>query len=236
MTGSPDIALYNLIPTTMSFIVLTLLTIACFYVATGRHSTVILFYLFWTLLVGLLSYYDFFKVTGTIPPRMLVILAPSTFYVIYFYRKLKHQRADINLLTAIHVIRVPVELVLYRLFLAGEIPVSMTFRGWNYDILTGIAALLLTAYTISTGKKIPSTFQQYFHVAGIVLLAVIVVTAILSIPSPFQLLAFEQPNMALLKFPYTLLPAVIVPTVLLSHLLALHHIKASAGRKNGVEQ
>lgn len=34
-------------------------------------------------------------------------------------------------------------------------------------------------------------------------------------------IGFDQPNVALLSFPYTWLPAVVVPTVLLSHLLCL---------------
>ncbi|MEM9987092.1 MAG: hypothetical protein AAF804_18515, partial [Bacteroidota bacterium] len=53
--------------------------------------------------------------------------------------------------------------------------------------------------------------------------------AILSAPLPFQQLAFEQPNVAVLRFPYVLLPGVVVPLVLLSHLLSLKYLLWSQG-------
>lgn len=55
----------------------------------------------------------------------------------------------------------------------------------------------------------------------LIMLTIIVSIAILSAPFPFQQLAFEQPNVAVLRFPYILLPSVIVPLVYLSHFITL---------------
>lgn len=55
------------------------------------------------------------------------------------------------------------------------------------------------------------------------LLLNIVVLAILSAPSPFQILAFDQPNIAITHFPYVWLPSVVVPIVLFSHLVAIRY-------------
>jgi hypothetical protein len=52
----------------------------------------------------------------------------------------------------------------------------------------------------------------------------IVLTAILSAPLPIQQLAFEQPNIAVLYFPFTFLPGFIVPIVLFSHLVVISKI------------
>ncbi|MFY8109282.1 MAG: hypothetical protein ACOVO9_09830, partial [Bacteroidia bacterium] len=56
-------------------------------------------------------------------------------------------------------------------------------------------------------------------------LANIVITAVLSAPTPFQVLSFEQANMGVFKFPFTLLPGLIVPLVLLSHLINIHKLR-----------
>lgn len=56
---------------------------------------------------------------------------------------------------------------------------------------------------------------------GILFLLFIVSIAILSSPLPIQQLAFDQPNIALLIFPYTFLPTCVVPIVLMSHILLL---------------
>jgi len=49
----------------------------------------------------------------------------------------------------------------------------------------------------------------------------IVLTAILSAPLPIQQLAFEQPNIAVMYFPFVYLPGFIVPIVLFSHLVVI---------------
>ena len=51
------------------------------------------------------------------------------------------------------------------------------------------------------------------------LLLNVVITAFFAFPTPFQKLAFDQPNIAILYFPFNLLPTVIVPMVLFGHLL-----------------
>jgi len=51
------------------------------------------------------------------------------------------------------------------------------------------------------------------------LLLNIVTNAILSAPFAFQKFAFDQPNIAVLYFPFSWLPAYIVSTVLFGHWL-----------------
>jgi hypothetical protein len=52
----------------------------------------------------------------------------------------------------------------------------------------------------------------------------IVLNAVLSVPTAFQQFAFDQPNIAILYFPFNLLPAVVVPLVLLSHLVVIRQL------------
>ena len=144
--------------------------------------------------------------------------------MIYVYRRSKAWDWSLNWLTAVHIVRIPVELVLFRLFLDGEIPKLMSFEGYNFDILMGISALLILLYKWRSGSLIQAQWLKIWNWAGIVFLSIIVVLAILSAPLPIQQLAFEQPNVAVLKFPFIYLPAFIVPLVYLSHFLALREL------------
>jgi cytochrome c oxidase assembly factor CtaG len=108
------------------------------------------------------------------------------------------------------------------------VPQIMTFEGWNFDIIIGLSAIAMLAWRWYSGKGISRRFYRIWNIAGIVFLTIIVTIAILSAPSPIQQLGFGQPNTAVSRFPYVLLPALVVPLVLLSHLLGLK----STGRKN----
>jgi hypothetical protein len=218
-------------PLIMIFTMIALVSFALFYYGTGKDKRVLLL-LPWGLLIGSLAYAGFFQKTDTLPPRIVVVIVPAVLYVIWLYRKLPVQHLASRVLLSIHILRVPVELVLYRLYHTGKIPVIMTFEGWNFDILVGITAALLWLYTLITGRNISHKLFKVWNILGLVFLGIIVCVATLSAPSPVQTLAFDRPNLAIISFPFTLLPAVIVPVVLLSHLLCLkamgHAVKTGA--------
>ena len=203
------------------FIIITLLSIALFYFGTGRDKRVLPFFFTWLLLVGALAYRGFFEDEDARPPRLLATMIPAVLYTVYFYKKLDTSKIRIHYLLALHGLRLPVELVLHQLYLQGLIPQIMTYDGWNFDILIGITALLLLIYRQFARSDFSDRFYRCWNVAGVLFLANIVIIAILSAPSPVQQLAFGQPNVAILKFPFTFLPAIVVPIVLLGHLLFL---------------
>ncbi|MDB6080057.1 MAG: putative transrane protein of unknown function, partial [Akkermansiaceae bacterium] len=47
---------------------------------------------------------------------------------------------------------------------------------------------------------------------------------LLSAPFPFQRLALDQPNVAILSFPFIWLPTFIVPVVLFTHLASIRQL------------
>jgi hypothetical protein len=130
---------------------------------------------------------------------------------------------DIKTLTLLQIVRIPVELTLYWLFLYKTIPGIMTFEGRNFDILCGITAPLVYyfGYIKTTLSK---NVLIAWNVACLILLANIVVIALLSAPFPFQKFGFGQPAIALLYFPFVWLPCFIVPVALFSHLAALRQL------------
>lgn len=206
------------------FLVIVFLSLVLFYYGTGKDKKVLLFFSLWTAAIGIASGSGFFG-HNTLPPRILVVIIPAVIYTVWLYWYLRDHQLQPGILLSVHILRIPVELVLYRLYVLGKVPVLMTFEGWNLDILTGSSALLLWLYLIATRKGLSSRLFRIWNISGLLFLGIIVGIALLSAPSPVQQLAFDRPNRALLEFPYTLLPAVVVPIVLLSHLLCLYKLR-----------
>jgi hypothetical protein len=122
---------------------------------------------------------------------------------------------------ALHSLRVAVEWVLHSVYQQGLVPVGMTWDGWNFDVFFGLSALGLGLLQLVRRQPLPPRIWKIWNGIGLLFLAWIVGMAVLSAPLPVQQLAFDQPNVAVLRFPYCLLPALVVPLVFLAHWRAL---------------
>lgn len=202
---------------------ITFITIFLFYRANPSRSS--LFVIFsWLIFQGILAYSGFYEDTSTTPPKFALTAVPTIFFIIFLFASPSGKRfingLDESKLTFLHTIRVVVEIVLLWLFLAGAIPEVMTFEGRNFDILAGLTAPAVY-YFGYIKKKLSKTVLLIWNFACLVLLLNVVVHAILAVPSNFQQIAFDQPNLAVLHFPYVWLPSVVVPIVLFSHLVCI---------------
>ena len=99
----------------------------------------------------------------------------------------------------------------------------MTFNGNNFDILSGITAPII-AYLVVHKKLFNKKIILLWNFIALGLLLNIVFTAIFSAPFSFQKFSFEQPNIAVLFFPFSWLPAFIVPVVLFCHLASIRQL------------
>jgi len=70
-------------------------------------------------------------------------------------------------------------------------------------------------------KKFGATQILVWNFVCLAILLFTVSNAILSAPTPFQKFAFDQPNVAVLYFPFVWLPGIVVPLVILSHLISI---------------
>ena len=179
---------------------------------------------FWLILQVFIGFSGFYQETAALPPRILLFGIVPAFLLITAYfvfaRRSFIEKISLKALTILHIIRIPVEIVLFWLFQEKMIPEVMTFEGRNFDILSGITAPFV-AWLGFRGGKINRPLLIVWNIFALGLLVNIVVTAILSFPFPFQQMAFDQPNRAVLYFPFNWLPTVIVPLVLFSHLIGL---------------
>lgn len=126
-------------------------------------------------------------------------------------------------LTWLHIVRIPVEIVLFWLFIYKQVPQLITFEGKNFDIISGITAIVV-AYLGYQKMQLRKGLLLAWNIVCLGLLFNVVIRAILSAPFPFQQFGFEQPNIAILYFPFVLLPGLIVPLVLFSHLVCIRKL------------
>ncbi|MBO9701031.1 MAG: hypothetical protein J7604_12530 [Sporocytophaga sp.] len=165
---------------------------------------------------------------NSLPPKIFLFgLLPVIITIVFlFTTQMGKQFVDslpLKNLTYISIVRVPVELVLFWLYLNNAVPELMTFEGRNYDIIAGITTPLVAYYGL-TKMKLSGQVILVWNFVCLGLLLNIVVNAFLSTPSPMQKFAFEQPNIAILNFPFIWLPTFIVPIVLISHLTSIRRL------------
>lgn len=208
----------------ISFIVITIVTIAQFYNASNKAKLPLLLIISWAMLQLVIGLNGFYLNGMGVPPRFVLLILPPVVTIILTLTTTKGKlfiaTLSVKKLTLLHTIRIPVELVLYGLACYKYIPTIMTFEGYNFDILAGISAIVIYYYGYVKQHLSTRTLIAW-NIACIVLLLNIVVIAILSAPTQFQLLGFEQPNIAIAYFPYVWLPSVVVPLVLFSHLVSI---------------
>jgi hypothetical protein len=216
------------------FLATVIVTIVWMY-AASRSVVFLLTASAWTILQSVLALKGVFHDTQILPPRLFIlgVFPPLIAIAITFVSPSGRRFIDkINLetLTWLHIIRVPVEVCLLFLFLHQLVPVYMTFEGTNFDLFSGLTAPLV-AYFAFRRNRVEKKLLFSWNLLCLVLLLNVVITAILAFPSPLQQISFKQPNIAIIYFPFNLLPTVLVPIVLFSHLAAfrlLSQIKAKA--------
>ncbi|MCX6182518.1 MAG: hypothetical protein NT150_11395 [Bacteroidetes bacterium] len=208
------------------FIVTTLATLYFLYKASKNSKLLLLICSLWILIQGAIAYTGFYTVINTVPPRFALLILPAFVLIAFLFNTVRGKSFldsfDQQWLTYLHVVRIPVEMVLYWLFIAEYVPELMTFEGRNLDILSGLSAPIIAYMTFN--KNLNRKIILFWNFICLGLLFNIVINAILAAPSAFQVQAFDQPNVGVFYFPFVWLPCFIVPVVLLSHLVCIRQI------------
>lgn len=210
------------------FIAITLLTVAVLLYALKKILNfkqvliVAVSLLAWAMLQAGLSLTHFYLAFASMPPRFFFAVIPPLFTLILIFllpsKKLVLQ-LPLKALTLLHVVRIPVELFLWWLHKEGYVPRLMTFEGGNPDILSGITAIAVFIWAFRGEFK--PRLLLIWNAITLMLLLNIVLRAALTVPYATQQFAFDQPNLAVLYFPFIWLPSIIVPIVLFCHVASI---------------
>lgn len=215
----------------ITFILTTFLTIGFLFYAirqtvfdTTAAKVLIFLMNFWIFFQAVFALGGFYQNTQIFPPRLLLFgILPALLLIIslfVFARKTFIEPLPLKILTLLHVIRIPVEIVLHKLYEHKTIPQIMTYEGWNFDILSGITAPVVF-WLAFRGGKTNRTLLIVWNILALLLLVNIVTIAVRYLDSPLNNVALEQQNRGVLYFPFIWLPTIVVPIVLFSHLASL---------------
>ena len=119
-------------------------------------------------------------------------------------------------LIGIQGFRLPLELAMHAMYERGVMPEQMSYSGRNFDILTGITALIVAWLVFSdrVGRRVVLTW----NVLGLLLVINVVTVGILSTPR-FRLFGDDRLNVFITYPPFIWLPAVMVLAALAGHVI-----------------
>lgn len=177
----------------------------------------------WGVFLLAVSATGFFTNFDTFPPRLAIVLFVPLVVIILAVRsaaikELLHVVPARNLIR-LQVFRVFVELLIWAAFVLDQLPIQMTFEGRNFDVLSGLFAPVV-AYWLANNR----TAMYLYNYLSLALLINIVTIAILSTPIPFRVFMNEPANLLVTKFPFIMLPGMLVPLAYGLHFLSLRQL------------
>ena len=167
------------------------------------------------------------------PPLPFVVLVVSIFAVgVLLARSKVGDRLAAGLPLAVLVgfqgFRLPLELAMHRAYTEGLMPIQMSYSGRNFDIVTGVTAIVLAVALALT--NVPRWIVQAWNALGLLLLFNILGVAILSTPM-FAYFGRDRLNVWVMWMPYTLLPAVMVLAAWAGHLIVWRALNLRAASR-----
>ena len=165
--------------------------------------------------------------TKMLPPPPMFLLGASfllTVFIAFSTSGSRLARLPLAALIGFHAFRLPLELILHKWYEGGTLPVQMTYEGHNFDIATGILAIVLGTWAIL--GQIPRTAVWLFNLVGSSLLVVVIVVALTSSPFPFRQYMNEPQVLLVYHFPFSWIVSIAVAGALLGHLILFRKLLA----------
>jgi hypothetical protein len=160
------------------------------------------------------------------PPFAIFIIATAALAVTLAFSNVGHRIAR-NLplwaLVGVQGFRLPLELAMHAMYERGVMPEQMSYSGRNFDILTGVTAVILGALLASGRGR---SLVGWWNALGLALLANVVTVAVLSTPI-FRYFGDEQLNTWVTFVPFVWLPAVMVLAAFAGHLVIFRAVHQS---------
>ncbi len=204
----------------LGFLTLAITTVLFFHWSNARPNKVTGVLFAWGALHAVLAYNGFYENVEARPPRFAFILIPGFIAIGYGLSPKAlawvEVRRNTCISTFLHSVRLPVELTLHYLFTWQLVPELMTYTGRNFDIIVGITAPIIGYFYYK--QQLSINILLAWNIVGFLLVSFILINGVLSAELPIQQFAFDQPNVALKYFPFVLLPALIVPLAIYTHL------------------
>jgi hypothetical protein len=166
---------------------------------------------------------------ATPPPFALLVVAIVAIAVGLAFSPLGRALARLPLwiLVGVQAFRLPLELAMHAMYERGIMPVQMSYSGRNFDIVTGITALIVAVWLASgRGRR---GLAAAWNVLGLALLINVVVVAILGTPR-IRYFGDDHLNTWVTYTPFVWLPAIMVLAALAGHLVIFRALAVSTAQ------
>lgn len=180
----------------------------------------------WLAFSGALAISGILRDFQRTPPPMLVLATLSGLLTLLLAGSPIGARLasglSIGWLVGFQAFRILVELCLALLYHHGAVPRQMTIEGRNFDLLSGLTALMIA--WLATSKRLPTWGLLIWNLFGLGLLLNIVVISVISMPLPMRMFFNEPANLIVTAWPFVWLPVFLVQMALLGHLLVFRRL------------
>lgn len=159
------------------------------------------------------------------PPRLPVLLVVMVGFLIWASRSRwgrALRRLPLSVLIGFQAFRIVVELGIHEAASQGVAPMEMSWSGWNFDVLSGLSAVVVAPLA----TRLPTWTLKAWNLVAFGLVLSVVVVGILSMPTPFRVIATDPPNTWIATFPYVWLPTIHVTMAWLGHLVLFQRLRA----------
>jgi hypothetical protein len=170
--------------------------------------------------------------TGAPPPMAVMIAAVLIGASALGLSRFGHSSAagiPLVSLVAFQSYRLPLELVMHRAAQLGIMPEELSYSGYNFDIITGAGALVLSL-SMAAGKTMPRGILWAWNLWGCWCLAVITFIAIASSPMVRFFGGAPHVNTWVLFVPYVWLPTILVTAAIFGHIVMTRALLAGRTR------
>ena len=166
------------------------------------------------------------------PPTMLVAILVSLVLAVALALSPIGARfargLPLALLVGFQGFRILVELLLHRAYEEGLMPAQMSYTGRNFDIVTGVTAIVVALW-LASGRRSPRLVLGW-NVLGLLLLANVLTIALLSAPTPLRVFMNEPSNVWITRAPWVWLPSVMVVAAVFGHVVVFRALAARDAR------
>jgi hypothetical protein len=158
------------------------------------------------------------------PPFALLVLGIVLVALVIAYGPLGAPLAALPLwvLVGVQAFRLPLEIAMHEMAERGVMPEQMSYTGYNFDIVTGLTAIVVAALARSGNAS--RALVLGWNVLGSLLLVNIMTIAILSTPA-FRAFGDDRLNTWVMHPPFVWLPTVLVLAALAGHLLIFRALR-----------
>jgi hypothetical protein len=122
---------------------------------------------------------------------------------------------SLQALVGFQCFRIPLEIILHHWSKIGTVPETMTWTGQNFDIFSGVAALLMFPFI---GQR--KSLAWIPNCLGLLLLLNVLRVVVMSSPFPFSW-PLEKPLQLIMHMPYALIIPLCVAPALIGHMVTL---------------